>query len=378
MNTTTGEHLPPQLPEADEKTQFAQALSEQWKRDIQGYLQEFSTNFGKTVLSEAVKVMKEEMEVVKQEFNSGLGAVRDEVRMATSATIRRDKSPSPDASKPEDYDGDRATGKDWMRTAQLYMELKGEKFSSDLQKIGWTLSFMKSGRAKTFAQEAMEYKEENGGYSWTTWASFLAAFKREFYELEAPVVAFMKLEGKGYHQGKQSVLEYTDQFRQLVRQAGLKEGFTLVSKFRQGLNSEIQKTLGEQLPPLPLDDPQAWYDKARELERGRVLSDAYQQTQSYTRSTPTKQQITASLPNTSTLPAGIPMDVDRSKVRSDLTCWKCKQKGHLSFQCKNKPPVTVRVAELPQEEILQLAQLSLHHLDEDAALMEEDFLQGKM
>ena len=62
---------------------------------------------------------------------------------------------------------------------------------------------------------------------------------------------------------------------------------------------------------------------------------------------------------------------------SDMSHYS-KQKGHLSFQCKNNPSVAVRVAELPQEEILQLAQLSLHHLDEDAALMEEDFLQGKM
>jgi hypothetical protein len=43
-----------------------------------------------------------------------------------------------------------------------------------------------------------------------------------------------------YYQGKCSVDEYVDEFRELVKQAGYTQGLAIVVKFRRGLDKEIQ------------------------------------------------------------------------------------------------------------------------------------------
>ena len=60
----------------------------------------------------------------------------------------------------------------------------------------------------------------------------MAEFWEEFYEQESETVAFLKLEGTEYFQGKRSALDYCDSFTKLVHEAGMTDQRTIVSKFR--------------------------------------------------------------------------------------------------------------------------------------------------
>ena len=83
------------------------------------------------------------------------------------------------------------------------MDLRPHEFSSDMITIGWILSFFKEGRANGFVQEAYDYKERHEEqWKWNSLAEFLMEFREEFYEQESKTVAFLKLEGTEYFQGR--------------------------------------------------------------------------------------------------------------------------------------------------------------------------------
>ena len=97
--------------------------------------------------------------------------------------------------------------------------------------IGWILSF-KEGRANGFAQEAYDYRERHKDqWKWSSQTEFLAEFQEEFYEQESETVAFLKLEGTEYFQGKRTASDYCDAFTKLVREAGMVDQRMIVSKF---------------------------------------------------------------------------------------------------------------------------------------------------
>jgi hypothetical protein len=124
-------------------------------------------------------------------------------------------------------------GKEWLRTIRQYMDLRPHEFSSDTVTIGWILSFFKEGRVNGFAQEAYDYTERHKEqWKWSSLSDFLTEFKEEFYEQESKTVAFLKLEGTEYFQGKRAASDYCDGFTKLVHEVGMTDRRTIVSKFR--------------------------------------------------------------------------------------------------------------------------------------------------
>jgi hypothetical protein len=308
--------------------------------------------------------------------------------------LRRGEGLKP--ARPDTFSGDRSVGKEWIRTVRHYMDLRPQDFRSDAVRIGWTLSFFKEGRANSFAQEAHDYKETHGDkWKWTTWDEFLTVYRLEFYEQEAETVAFLKLEASDYFQGKRTVSDYCDAFQKLVREAGLTDRRTIVSKFRRGLRKDVDEDISPKIG-LILDDPERWYAKAKESELVTKFTKAYHEvgtapTRSFipyrsmatqdrstpeVRSTPESKPPAAPTPTPAKTPAK--PQADRPKYKSRLNCWNCGKDGHPSWLCpdqESERKEKVRVTELPDEDLHKLAEIAMELLDKEheEELAERDF-----
>src|SRR3979490_2012845 len=56
---------------------------------------------------------------------------------------------------PESFNGDWKKGRAFLTSCQLYMNLRRTEFTDEQDQIQWVLSYMKSGRAATFAQRTL-------------------------------------------------------------------------------------------------------------------------------------------------------------------------------------------------------------------------------
>jgi hypothetical protein len=96
-----------------------------------------------------------------------------------------------------------------------------------------------------------------------TWDEFRSAFIAKFWPKNETGLALARLETEKYYQGKQSVDEYVDEFKELIEKAGYDQGLAIIVKFCRGLNKDIQDVIANIPIGRPLDDhPQAWYDAA--------------------------------------------------------------------------------------------------------------------
>jgi hypothetical protein len=70
-----------------------------------------------------------------------------------------------------------------------------------------------------------------------------------------------QLESCQYHQGKCSIDEYINGFKELVEKAEYTDGRAIVMKFHRGLDPSIQSRIALMLDGRPKDDePPVWYN----------------------------------------------------------------------------------------------------------------------
>src|SRR5215471_625594 len=101
------------------------------------------------------------------------------------------------------------------------------------------------------ADRVLHSEQRTGVQRYSTWDDFQKVFIAEFCPKNEVQLALARLETPNYYQGRCLVDEYVDEFRELVDQAGYKEGLTIVVKFRRGLQREIQ----DQIAHLPIGRP---------------------------------------------------------------------------------------------------------------------------
>jgi hypothetical protein len=93
------------------------------------------------------------------------------------------------------------------------------------------------------------------------WFAFREDFVKTFCPKSKAQRALTRLETVEYHQGRQTVDEYTDEFRDLIKLAGYTDGLAIVIKFRHGLSQEIQDQVATMPVGQPTDDkPEDWYE----------------------------------------------------------------------------------------------------------------------
>ena len=76
-----------------------------------------------------------------------------------------------------------------------------------------------------------------------------------------------------YFQGRRSVDDYLDNFRDLISESGYSDPKTIVVKFRRGLSPAIADTVATMAAGRPDDlDPEAWYEAAIRIDQNQAAN----------------------------------------------------------------------------------------------------------
>jgi len=267
-----------------------------------------------------------------------------ETEVATAGSGTKIK-PAP----PSDFDGDRGKGRAFLNSCELYLRLSPNRFPDELSKIYWALTYMKTDRAYMFANRTLRCEGITKLPRFRTWAEFRAEFIKEFFPRNETQRAITRLETTAYFQGKGSVDDYIDKFKDLIDLSGYTDGLAIVVKFRRGLDPEVQNYIANMMEGRPEDDDiEGWYSAASRCDENRAANAAFHSssrspfstrfpvTQAHTPTIPARQTGTSHVPSsvpTSNLPA--PMDVDatkRGRIRTSA-CYRCGKTGHLIKDC---------------------------------------------
>ena len=131
------------------------------------------------------------------------------------------------------YDGSRQNREGFIKVCCLYLQLNAGCFSDDDAAIGWTLSYMTTGRAQAWRDVGIDHYTNHQKYPWADMKAFVTAFAVEFLPVVEAEEAMVKLEGRTYFQkAHKSADAYIDGFRDLVKKAGLTDVTSIVIKFR--------------------------------------------------------------------------------------------------------------------------------------------------
>ncbi|KAG6881167.1 hypothetical protein C0993_002541, partial [Termitomyces sp. T159_Od127] len=135
----------------------------------------------------------------------------------------------------------------------------GDAFDSDTLKIAWVLSYMKAGRASTYALHVLRHP--GGVGSFTDWAAFEKDFQAEFFPIDPAKSAALALcNREQYGQGKRTLDEYIDSFWALVEQAAYPDGLQLCLTFWDGLHPALMERINNLAEGRPDDEQIAsWY-----------------------------------------------------------------------------------------------------------------------
>jgi len=94
--------------------------------------------------------------------------------------------------------------------------------------------------------------------------------------LDSESAAINILETTTYFQGKRTVDDYLDQFRNLIYDSRYTNPKTVVVKFRRGLDCQISTALTGMMYGRPSDmDPEAWFHLAVRMDQNRAADEAF-------------------------------------------------------------------------------------------------------
>jgi len=181
------------------------------------------------------------------------------------------------------------------------------------------------------------------------WSSFRDKFVEEFCPKNEAQMALARLETSAYYQNQRSVDEYVDEFKDLIDRAGYSEGLAIVTKFRCGLQRDIQDLITQLLIGCPEDNErEEWYTAAIRIAENCTTNATFHG--GAKTSTPNSWFKSASIPASDFRPPvqpaqtpkvvqnPIPMDNDATKRKgTTLTiCYRCGEPGHIKPQCPKR------------------------------------------
>jgi len=127
---------------------------------------------------------------------------------------------------------------------------------------------MKTGCANRWATREFEQEAKTGHLRFIDWLDFEEEFQKDFMPLDSESAAINVLETTAYFQGKRTVDNYLDQFRDLIYDSGYTDPKTVVVKFRRGLDCRISMALAGITYGRPSDtDLEAWFCLAVRMDQ---------------------------------------------------------------------------------------------------------------
>lgn len=272
-------------------------------------------------------------------------------------------------SPPPNFDGDRHKGRGFINACQAYFRLCPDNFPDEQTKIQWAMTFMNQGRAQKWANRIYRWEAipaNSGALHFVDWDDFRSRFRTEFFPLHSEAAATNRLEGITYFQGRRSVDDYLDDFRDLISDSGYGDPKTIVVKFRRGLNPAIADAVATMTAGRPDDlDPEAWYEAAIRIDQNQAANAAFRSAHvsvpqpkplsvgTITRPPPVIDNRAITLPSRQSFPSRfahtaptpgnpVPMDIDaaRKHGKPPPTCYRCGKTGHIVPNCPQ--PMDIR------------------------------------
>jgi len=264
---------------------------------------------------------------------------------STSATQTNGSLKEVKLNPPKPFTGKRTELKRFMQDVIVYLTINKEIYNDDDKKIAFTMSFMNDGDAGAWKEEFLSRRitdatTRNDDISFGTWKAFNDALVESFSPFDAPGDALSEMRNMKMGQDA-SIDEHIAKFKILVSQTGLGDSAALADFFRETLPTGLQRQiLTSDPPPVTLKD---WYEKAARFHNNwkrmqRILGrgNKTQNPTNNTNNTATARKFT--FPKRERDPNA--MDVDRLSIEERNTlmkegrCFKCRQPGHLSRDCK--------------------------------------------
>lgn len=244
-------------------------------------------------------------------------------------------------NQPKPFTGRRDEIDDFLQDITLYLEINDEIYETDKKKIGYALSFMNEGDAKSWKTQFLRHAKGATGLNLGTWVQFQHDVQEAFAPYDAPGDALEEL--TALKMGSNTIEDHTARFKTLLERSKVPETSpSAVDYYRKTLNIPLQRKLLE-LPTQP-KNLKEWYEWAARLDNNfrrmqRVLGRAIGRTPEKGREEPRKKwNFQKKDPNA--------MDVDalnaekRTEFMKKGLCFGCGKPGHLSRDCpeKRKPP----------------------------------------
>lgn len=162
-------------------------------------------------------------------------------------------------AKPPDFDGKRSNAQYFWDACQAYLRGNKDIYKTDLHKITFVLSFMKTGSAATFASN--KYKTYTDTAEYGTWADFAKAFDAQFLPVNAKQDASFAIANC---KQDDDVDGFIATFKSLALQAGFTQEEPLIEYFRRGLKSSIADKIYNRGEPTTLE---GWYTEASKAQQ---------------------------------------------------------------------------------------------------------------
>ena len=253
---------------------------------------------------------------------------------------------------PKAYDGSPATAKYWLNSVRTYLLINKDMYSTDDKKVGYALSFMTEGTAKSWA--AVHTQTALDASSFRTFPNFITSFQTTFQSTNSAAEATTWLTNTQVH-NDDYLPKYMGEFKLKVIEAEL-DSTTHAATIIHYLCAGIPVWLSDRIYGMEVipTTPKGWYETIDQfLSQRRFAASVAKQ---HSSRTPIAFHTPAPARNT---PSRDPnaMDVDTKEKLKKLTpeeqdrcfkegrCLRCRQKGHIAASCTtytNLPPLPTR------------------------------------
>ena len=249
---------------------------------------------------------------------------------------------------PDNFDGTMSKADTFL--SQLALYFIGKKMTDDMEKVMFTLSYIKGGTAGPWAKlKVQEYMLKGESQNWK---EFSEDFISTFGDPDKAGTARFKMEL--LKQGASTADEYITSFKELQVDSEYNDA-ALIEKFEKGLNTAlVDKIYGLPSMPKNLKEWMEWASKLdRQWRRREIKKKAFAVPTSVKQPLPLSKpsKPTYNPPNLPRLPVSTslpsnpipqaskgpdvaPMEVDSGwkKVKSPI-CFKCRKPGHIAKFC---------------------------------------------